>query len=295
MKKRIICFVAAMALAVLMSGCIMPMMLQNGGYGYNGNYGNNNGTQNGLWQAQNNQNSQGGISGNGYGVFMTPEPTAVAYDASLYIPYVEAAIRDTQDYYYDGYGHYVEALPFNYGKLYDITGDGYPELFTIHNKGGYEGVFEVFTQRNGSVERIFEKRYSLRYTDSDNGFLGIVVASGSFGLSSDKILGLSYGLGDAGGYEHNVEVYCITDTRVYLVVSFEIVVEDSEFTSIKKVNPDGSYVNISANEYIELISKMDASANNTEAVFGNTNMYGYYFEEFGDMTTLYDLLIQLKS
>ena len=221
--------------------------------------------------------------------------STTAYDASLYIPYVEAAIRDTQDYYYDGYGHYVEALPFNYGKLYDITGDGYPELFTIHNKGGYEGVFEVFTQRNGSVERIFEKRYSLRYTDSDNGFLGIVVASGSFGLSSDKILGLSYGLGDAGGYEHNFEVYCITDKRVYLVVSFEIVVEDSEFTSIKKVNPDGSYVNISANEYIELISKMDASANNTEAVFGNTNIYGYYFEEFGDMTTLYDLLIQLKS
>lgn len=226
---------------------------------------------------------------------LKPTSLSSAYDASLYIPYVEAAIRDTQDYYYDGYGHYVEALPFNYGKLYDITGDGYPELFTIHNKGGYEGVFEVFTQRNGSVERIFEKRYSLRYTDSDNGFLGIVVASGSFGLSSDKILGLSYGLGDAGGYEHNVEVYCITDTRVYLVVSFEIVVEDSEFTSIKKVNPDGSYVNISANEYIELISKMDASANNTEAVFGNTNMYGYYFEEFGDMTTLYDLLIQLKS
>lgn len=40
---------------------------------------------------------------------------------------------------------------------------------------------------------------------------------------------------------------------------------------------------------------MYASANNTEAVFGNTNMYGDYFEEFGDMTTLYDLLIQLKS
>lgn len=292
MKKRIICFVAAMALAVLMSGCIMPMMLQNGGYGYNGNYGNNNGAQNGLWQAQNNQNSQGGISGNGYGVFMTPEPTAVAYDASLYIPYVEAAISDTQDYFYNYNGDYCELEPYSYGKLYDITGDENPELFTIHNSG-LEALFEIFTQKNGRVEKIFEKSFLSARINSDNGFMGIAAASGNFGMGSDRALVISYGLADPGGYESTVEIYCIKDTQIYLEICFEVIVEDDNLVSVKKINADGSSTDMSMSEYIKFASKIDGSADSAEAIFGNIDSYnqGYY----NNMVSLSDLLRQLKS
>lgn len=218
--------------------------------------------------------------------------STTAYDASLYIPYVEAAIRDTQDYFYNYNGDYCELEPYSYGKLYDITGDENPELFTIHNSG-LEALFEIFTQKNGRVEKIFEKSFLSARINSDNGFMGIAAASGNFGMGSDRALVISYGLADPGGYESTVEIYCIKDTQIYLEICFEVIVEDDNLVSVKKINADGSSTDMSMSEYIEFASKIDGSADSAEAIFGNIDSYnqGYY----NNMVSLSDLLHQLKS
>ena len=212
--------------------------------------------------------------------------STTAYDASLYIPYVEAAIRDTQDYFYDDDGHRYELEPYSYGNLYDITGDGIPELFTLRNvcsaENGTGSLIEIFTQKDGKVEKIY-KRLSYGTTADDTVELtSIEIYSGATELYGDTVLIFCC----RADYGDSFYIYGIDKYSGYLFLERYYILEydmneiDYVVISVKMGDGGGNEKFIGEDEFKKWWSSLKLEKN-------------IFFDD--DVQTLSDLLRQLKS